>query len=88
MSLNVLGWVVVPMFVFLVGSAGSGIVALVKFVGYMARSQTAQESTAETNKDMRDKLNTYIDRADARFGRIELDVAVLKDRLPPLNGRH
>lgn len=56
-----IAYVVVPLVIAFVGGAAAAITALVRFVSYMARSQVAQEKTAESNEEISKKLDKFID---------------------------
>lgn len=78
MSLEIVAWVIIPLTLFILAAAGTGLTLLVKGVTYMARSDENQKRTADSNDRIESQLTTYIDQNDKRLGLIELDIAVLK----------
>jgi hypothetical protein len=75
---DVVGYVVVPLAIFLLGATGAGIAGLVKFVGYMARSQSAQESTAVSNLEISKKLDSFIFQTNGSVGDLERRVSIVE----------
>jgi hypothetical protein len=59
--------VVVPLVIFLLTAAGGGIVGLIKLTSYFAASKVAQESTAETNTEIANKLDLYCRQTDGKL---------------------
>jgi hypothetical protein len=75
---DVVGYVVVPLVIFLLGATGAGVAALVKFVGYMARSQSAQESTAKSNLAIEQKLDAFITATNGSVQDLERRMSVVE----------
>lgn len=80
MSIEVVAWIIIPLVLFLLGASGAGVTALVKFSGYMARSQVAQESTAKSNGQIVERLDTFIDKTDTTLVDYGQRIVVLEDR--------
>jgi hypothetical protein len=87
-SLQIIAWIVLPLAIFVIGGTISGITLMIKGSAYMARSQLAQENTAESNADIAKNLQKYMDKTDATLGQHTTEIAVLKEFLPRQNGRH
>lgn len=75
---DVVGYVVVPLVIFLLGATGAGVAGLVKFVGYMARSQSAQESTATSNLDISRKLDSFITQTNGSVQDLQRRMAIVE----------
>lgn len=87
MSLQLIAWIVIPLAIFVIGGTVSGITLMIKGSAYMARSQMAQENTANSNQSIADNLQKYITANDERVQRNTTDIAVIKETLLPRNGR-
>jgi hypothetical protein len=72
------GDVVVPLLIFLLGATGTGIVGLVKFTSYMARSQSAQESIAKSNLEIAKKLDDFIAMTSGAIQDLERRMAIVE----------
>jgi hypothetical protein len=70
--------VIVPLVVFLLGAIGTGVVGLVKFTSYMARSQSAQESIAKSNLDIAKKLDDFIALTNGAVQDLERRMSVVE----------
>lgn len=77
----------IPLLLFLLGGAATGISALVKFTVYMTKSREAQESTAKSNLQIVESVKQLSSDVNQRFGRIEDTqrdhgerISVLEDR--------
>jgi hypothetical protein len=70
--------VIVPLVVFLLGAIGTGVVGLVKFTSYMARSQSAQESTARSNLEIAKKLDDFIAMTNGAVQDLERRVSIVE----------
>lgn len=66
---EIVALIIVPLAIFLLGAAGAGIVALVRFTAYMTTSREAQESTAKTNQKISDDLSRFVGQVNDRFDR-------------------
>jgi hypothetical protein len=88
-SLQIIAWIVIPLAIFVIGGTISGITLMIKGSAYMARSQMAQENTANSNQSIADNLQKYMTANDQRVQQNSTDIAVLKELiLPRQNGRH
>jgi hypothetical protein len=76
---DIIAWIVVPLVLFVLGAAGTGITLLIKGSAYMARSQVAQENTATTNQEISDQLAKYMERTDTKLNGLDVRVSVLED---------
>jgi hypothetical protein len=76
----VIAYIVIPLVIFLMGAAITGITGLVKFVRYMEKSQAAQESTASSNQEINDKLDKYMGKTDTTLIDHTTRIAVLENR--------
>jgi hypothetical protein len=70
--------VVVPLLIFLLGATGAGVAGLVKFTGYMARSQAAQESTAKSSQEIAAKLDAFIMQTNGSVQDLERRMSVVE----------
>lgn len=77
---QIIAYVVVPMAIFMLGAAGAGIVALVRFTVYLTKSREAQESTAKTNQKISDDLASFIGHTNERLNNHGERIVVLEDR--------
>jgi hypothetical protein len=77
-SLDAIAWIGIPLFIFFCGAAFAGIKGAIRFAQYMVRSEEAQDSTASTNIEIRDKLNTFIEKTDRKLGIHDQELAVLR----------
>lgn len=78
-STFIVAYIVIPLVIFLLGAAITGITGLVKFVRYMEKSQAAQESTASSNNEINDKLDKYMGKTDATLIDHTTRIAVLEN---------
>jgi hypothetical protein len=72
------GYVVVPLVIFLLGAIGAGVAGLVKLTGYMTRSQAAQESTAKTNQEISTKLDAFVLQTNGSVQDLERRVSIVE----------
>jgi len=70
--------VIVPLLIFLLGATGAGIAGLVKFTGYMARSQAAQESTAKSSQEIANKLDAFVAQTNGSVQDLERRMAIVE----------
>jgi hypothetical protein len=64
---TVIGLVVVPVAIFLLGVIFAAIRGAIRFAQYMVRSEEAQESTASSNKEVRDLLSAFMGEMRGEF---------------------
>jgi hypothetical protein len=74
MNVDVIGYIIIPLALAVIGGTIASVRGAVKFASYMTRSETFQGSIAKTNQDISDKLTTYIEQH-------EKEHKVLTDRL-------
>lgn len=63
----VIGYVVVPVGLFILGGIVTGVIGIIKLAGHMARSEAAQQATATSNQTIADALKSYMDKTDAKL---------------------
>lgn len=64
---SIVAFIVIPLAIFLLTAAASGVVALIKLTSYFSKSREAQESTAESNQQIVKRLDVFIERTDDRL---------------------
>lgn len=74
-------WVIIPLGIFLIGGAASGIMLLVKGAVYFAKSREAQESTAKTNQKISEDLERFIEHVNVRFDKTDAVLANHGERI-------
>lgn len=62
--LMIVAVIILPTIVFLAGCAWTGVTVIVKLTAYLTSSKTAQESTAESNKEIANNLAHYMEQTD------------------------
>lgn len=60
MNATVIGLIVIPASIFILGVIFAAVKGTVRFAQYMVRSEEAQESTASSNKEVRDMLAQFM----------------------------
>lgn len=60
MNATVVGLIVIPSLIFVLGAIFAGVKGSIRFAQYMVRSEEAQESTASSNKEVRDMLAAFM----------------------------
>lgn len=83
---EITGLIIVPLAIFLLTAAGSGIIALIKLTSYFASSKAAQESTAKTNAEISNKLDTYCGITDSKLNEYGERISVLEYAIKPGTG--
>jgi hypothetical protein len=84
---DVVAYIGVPLGLFLLTAAGSGIVALIKLTSYFASSKAAQESTALSNAEISKKLDAYCGQTDHKLTEYGERLVVLEFAIKPRTGR-
>lgn len=64
---QLIAWIILPLAIFLLTSAGTGILMLVKVTVYLTKSREAQESTAKTNQQISNDLSKFVGQVNSRF---------------------
>lgn len=77
-SSEIVGYVVVPLVIFLLTTAVSGVIGIVKLTSYFAGSREAQESTAQSNKQIVEKIDGYMARTDVRLNGHDTRITLLE----------
>lgn len=70
--------IAVPLIIFVLGSAGSGIVMLIRFTSTLARGEKTQEAIAESNDEIRTMLKQYVVQTDKTLANHGERIAVLE----------
>lgn len=60
MSVDTIGLILVPVTIFIVGAIVAAVRGAIRFAQYMVRSEEAQQSTASSNKEVRDLLSAFM----------------------------
>jgi hypothetical protein len=60
-NVEIVGYIIIPLALFILGATAAGIRAIVKFAQYMAKSETYQAHIAKTNGEINDRLGKFID---------------------------
>lgn len=83
-TIEILGYVGIPLFLALVGGCWAGVKGLMRFTQFMARSESAQRSIADSNVEIRDKINeanehmnAFAEKTNKRLGEHDQAIAVL-----------
>jgi hypothetical protein len=84
---DIVGFVVVPLAIFLLTAAASGVVALVKLTSYFTASKAAQESTAISNDKIVKRLDVYCGQTDQKLNEYGERISVLEFAIKPAAGR-
>lgn len=89
MSTAVIGYIVIPLALFLVGALVAGFRFSIGMGKYMAHSEESQKRTADSNQQIADQLGTYMERTDNRLSAHDEQLAVLNFVLKEekVNGR-
>lgn len=82
MSADLLGLVVVPSCIFLLGVIGMSVRGLVRFTQYMIRSEESLDKIAVSNQQLADRLEDFMERSHT----VQADHEGRIIRLEVLNG--
>lgn len=85
-TFEVLGYIVIPLFVFVCGVLYGGAKWLTRAAQYMTHSEEAQTSIAKSNDEINAKLDSYIDKTNAHLSQHDSEIAVLKYAQQRRNG--
>jgi hypothetical protein len=85
--IDVIAWICVPLFIFLAGVIYGVIKGAIRFAQHMTRSEKTQESIAATNTDIRDSMNSFMEKTNTHLNIHDQEIAVLNWR-SGLNGGH
>lgn len=77
---EIIGYVVVPLAIFLFGAIGTGIVLIIKFAVWLTKSREAQEGTAKSTEKIADQLVQFIGSTNFRLNEHGERISVLEDR--------
>lgn len=93
MTQTVFAFIVIPIAIFVIGGAAAAIRGAIRFAQYMVRSEEAQESIAKSNKEIRDRLDGFIMRAEddirtlnERMAVVEYAQAIRREQHHPAKG--
>lgn len=78
---DVIYYVVVPLVLFFLGALGTGVAGLIKITSHLVRSQTAQEATAISTKEIAEALKDYMKSTDGRFRDVSEEIHEHDQRL-------
>lgn len=76
-SVAVLGYIVIPVGIFLIGALVAGFRFAIGLGKYVVRSEEAQTRTADSNQQIADRLGKYMERTDDRLNSHDEQLAVL-----------
>lgn len=77
---EIVAYVIVPLALFILTSMGGGVMGVIKLTNYLTRSQSAQESTAKSNREISDNLKQFIGETNQRLNDHGERISVLEDR--------
>lgn len=83
---SIIGLVVVPLTIFVLGAAGAAIAGAIRFAKYMVRSEESLKTTAQSAQQIAARLERFIDETDDRLEAHGMDIAVLKWELDGRRG--
>jgi hypothetical protein len=77
MSIAVIGYIVIPLSLALLGALVAAFRISIGLGKYMMRSEEAQTRTADSNQKIADQLEKYMERTDKRLNEHDEQLAVL-----------
>jgi hypothetical protein len=78
----------IPIFLLFCAAMVGIVKAALRIGKYMTLSEESQESTARSNGEIRDKLNSYISQTDGHLGVHDREIAILQAVALPANRKH
>ena len=91
MDTTVIGLIVVPLTIFLLGATYGTIRGAIRFAQYLVRSEEAQDASATALKDIASRLNDYMGKTDGEIRSLDRRMSVVEyamETKQPPNGGH
>jgi hypothetical protein len=67
MSVDLIGLILVPISIFLIGAVIASIRGAIRFAQYMVRSEEAQTRTADSTREISERLGAFISETEDRL---------------------
>lgn len=78
MNVDVLGLIIVPVVLFILGAAYGGIRGIIRFAQYLVRTEEAQDSMARSMSALTERLGEHIDKTDRKVSSLDRRLTVVE----------
>jgi hypothetical protein len=75
---QIVAFIVIPLCLFLAGALAAGIRGTIKFTQYLIRSEASQADIAKTNKQIVDRLDSFVEKTNGRFSDLSERMTVVE----------